>query len=47
METHLFSQFWFTLFDGGHEHVTHTSSWQSVQSTTDTMDSDNIQILTA
>lgn len=43
---YLFTQFWFTLFDGGNEHVTNTSSWQTIQTTTDAMNGDNIQVFT-
>ena len=45
-ETHLFPQFWFTLLDGGNKHVTGAGCGQSVQATTDSMDSNNVQVLT-
>lgn len=41
----LLSQFRLTLLDSGHEHVTNTGGWQSVQSTLDTLDRDDIQVL--
>lgn len=40
--SHLFSQFWFTLLDGGNEHVTDSSSWQTIQTTTNAMDSNDV-----
>lgn len=45
-DVYLLSQFWFTLLDGGDEHVTNTGGWQSVQTTTNAMDSDNVQVFT-
>lgn len=44
--THLLSQLWFTLLDGSDEHITDTSSWQTIQATTNAMDGDNVQVLT-
>lgn len=43
---HLFSQLWFTLLHGSDEHVTNSGSWQTIQTTTDTHDCDNVQVLT-
>jgi hypothetical protein len=43
---HLFSQFWFTLLDGCDEHVTDSSSWQTVQATTNAHDGNDVQVLT-
>lgn len=43
---YLFTQFWFTLLDCGNEHVTSSSGWQTIQTTTDAMNSDDIQVLT-
>lgn len=40
----LLSQFWLTLLDGGHDHVTCRSSRQSVQSSTETLDSQNVKV---
>lgn len=40
----LLSQFWLTLLDGGHDHVTSRSSWQSVQSSTETLDGKNVKV---
>lgn len=40
----LLSQFWLTLLDGGHDHVTSGSSRQSVQSSTETLDGKNVKV---
>lgn len=40
----LLSQFRLTLLDGGHDHVTGGSSGQSVQSSTETLDSKNVKV---
>lgn len=40
----LLSQLWLTLLDGSHDHVTSGSSWQSVQSSTETLDGKNVKV---
>lgn len=40
----LLSQLWLTLLDGGHDHVTSRSSRQSVQSSTETLDGDDVKV---
>lgn len=40
----LLSQFWLTLLDGGHDHVTSRSSWQSVQSSTEALDGKDVEV---
>lgn len=39
----LLTEFWLTLSNRGHNHVANTSSWQSVQSGTSTLDGDDVQ----
>lgn len=41
----LLTEFRLTLLDGGHEHVADASSGQTVQTTTDAMDCDHVQVL--
>lgn len=40
----LLSQLGLSLLDGGHDHVTDTTSGQTVQAGTDTLDGDDIQV---
>lgn len=40
----LLSQFRLTLLDGGHDHVTSRGSWQSIQSSTDTLDGQDVKV---
>lgn len=40
-----FTQFRFTLLDGGDKHVTDSGSGQPVQTTTDSMDGNHVQVL--
>lgn len=40
----LLSQLGLSLFDSGHDHVTHTSSGQTVQARTDTLDGDDVKV---
>uniref|UniRef100_A0A182QBU6 Uncharacterized protein n=1 Tax=Anopheles farauti TaxID=69004 RepID=A0A182QBU6_9DIPT len=44
-DIYLFTQLWFTLLDRSYEHVTDTGGWQTVQTSTDAMDGDDIQVL--
>lgn len=45
-DKNLFTQFRFALLYGSDKHVANTGSWQSVQTTTNAMDSNNVQVLT-
>jgi hypothetical protein len=40
-------QFWLSLLDCGHDHVADTTSRESVQACTDTLDGDNVEITSA
>ena len=40
----LLSQLRLSLLDGGHDHVTDTTSGQTVQAGTDTLDGDDVQV---
>ena len=40
----LLPQFRLSLLDGGHDHVTHTSTGQTVQTGSDTLDRDDVQV---
>ena len=41
----LLSEFWLTLLDGCHEHVTDTSSRETIQSTLDVVDGNDVKVL--
>ena len=40
----LLSEFRLSLLDGGHDHVTDTTSGQSVQASTNTLDGDDVEV---
>lgn len=40
----LLSEFGLSLLDGGHDHVTDTTSGQSVQASTNTLDGDDVEV---
>lgn len=40
----LLSQLWLSLLDRSHDHVTRTGGRQSVQSSTDTLDGDDVEV---
>lgn len=41
------SQLRLSLLDGGHDHVTSRASWQSIQSSTEALDSQDVQVSSA
>lgn len=43
----LLSQFWLSLLDGGHDHVSNTSGWETVQACSDTLDGNDVQVASA
>lgn len=45
--TYLLSQLWFTLLDGSDEHIADSGSWQTVQTTSDAVNGNDVQVLTA
>jgi hypothetical protein len=40
----LFPQLWLSLLDSGHNHITDTTSWETVEAGTDTLDGDDVQV---
>lgn len=44
---HLLPELGLTLLDGGKEHVSNGTSWESVQLGTDATDSDHVQVLSS
>lgn len=40
----LLSQLWLSLLDRGHDHVTRTGGRQSVQSSTNALDGDDVEV---
>ena len=42
---HLLTKIRFTFLDGSHDHVTNTGGWETVETTLDTFDGDDVEIL--